>query len=516
MTVKKPVRCNRSDTTKMEGKVHVDVTLFLRGKQRLYGVPNGEFLRYAEYCTRRITRLRTLLRKDPMTAEGMKGPQLDLSPDKNQNISHMQIALLKADGVWARYRYLKMTAEKPARRAHALSRLRKCQKLWQLCHDCAVAFCDEQTQLEVDAFQGYAKASLELELGKWKEALTTFSGVLSVFEGIKEASNDTVLCGFCHDVIEDISPLIDFCKFNIGDSEDSSVSLTMSGRAKEIFSSLKVETTRVKQLTELAWRDKVIPIVHEGLRTKMATVVGIIEETRRADATLDSFDKLIAEAHGARQLIHTVQQKSDSEELRTMDEYLKWNSLMATIERSKVVLSTYKTPSERAGLASRTHTRITDLRKQFEDDKALEALESIWHTIKLMYIAEVNYGPQRIGLLDRARTFCDAAVQLIQDEGINDPPSLAPWASELLLTLRKSRINALAELNNVKLEASQPSTTPFLDDLGSFSSCPKLAEVPPAPKLVTPKPAIFNIAEDFLEYPSLKDKTNKKAWFKFW
>lgn len=496
-------------------KVHVDVTLFLRGKQRLYGVPKGEFERYAQYCTRRVTRLRKLLRKDPTTAEGMTGPKLDLSPDKNQNVSHMQIALLKADGTWARYRFLKTDAQKPDRRAHALRRLRKCQVMWQLCHDCAVAFCDEQTQLEVDAFQGFAKASLELELGEWKKALESFSGVLSIFEGIQEASKDPVLCGFCHDFIEDITPLIDFCKFNIGDSEASSVSFAMSGRAKEIFS-LKAETTSIKQITELSWRGKVIPIAHDGLKTKMATVVAILEETRMPGATIETFDKLIAEAHGARTVVRTVQQKSDSDELRLMDEYLRWNSLMATLERSKVHLSSYTNASDLAGLAGRTHNRIIDLRKQFEDNKTLEALEFIWHAIKLMHIGAVKSGAQRIGLLDRAKVLCDGAVQIIQDEEINDPPTLASWAQDLSVSIRKARITAIAEQNGVKTESSLHTPVPFLDDLESFSSCPKLVEVPPTPKLVTPKPAIFNIAEDFLEYPSLKDKTNKKAWFKFW
>lgn len=496
-------------------KVHVDVTLLLRGKQRLYAVPTGEFLRYAEYCTRRVNRLRQLLRKNPMTAAGMTGPKFDLSATNCQTPEHIQIVVLTADGVWARYRHLKMTAEKPERRAYALRRLRKCQKWWQLAHDCAHEFCDEQTQLEVDAFQTFARASLEMELGHWEKALTAFNEVLSVFRGIGEASEDLTLRGFCSDIAEDVLPLIDFCKFNLGDTEVTTVGAERAGEAKKVFS-LKA-TAKVKQLTELSWRGKVVPIVHDGLKQKMAAVADCIELVRRADASsLDVFDRLIAEAHGARQLLHTVQQKSDSDELRTMDEYLRWNSVIATVERSRAILGTYETPAQKAEFAGRTCARLADLRKQFQDDPAMEALEAIWKTVKLMNIAETRPGPEALGLFDRAKSQCELAVKVISDNELEDPPGIGEWAKSLMESVRKLRVLAIARCNGVEDGRMKRVDASFLDDLDSFAPCPKLVEVPPVPRLVTPKPAIFNLAEDYLEYPSLKDKTNKKAWFKFW
>ena len=450
-----------------------------------------------------------------MTAAGMTGPVFDLSPTNCQTAEHMQVVILTADGVWARYRHLKMTAEKPARRAYALRRLRKCQKWWQLAHDCAHEFCDEQTQLEVDAFQNMARASLEMELGHWENALSLFSEVLSVFRGIGEASEDPALRGFCGDIVEDILPLIDFCKFNLGDREVTTVSTERAGEAKKLYS-LKA-AAKVRQLTELSWRGKVVPIVHDGLKQKMAVVADCIEMVKKADASsLDVFDRLIAEAHGARQLLHTVQQKSDSDELRTMDEFLRWNSVIATLERSRAILATYDKPAQKAEFAGRTYARLVDLRKQFQDDPAIEALEAIWKAIKLMNIAETRSGPEGLGLLDRARSQCDAATQTITDNELNDPPGIAEWAKSLTESIRKLRVLAVARCNGVEDERSKRVEAPFLDDLDSFAPCPKLVEVPPVPRLVTPKPAIFNLAEDYLEYPSLKDKTNKKAWFKFW
>ena len=51
------------------------VTLTLRGKQRSYGVPENQFTRYAQYCTRRCARIRQILR-----IKG--GKEFDLNADE--------------------------------------------------------------------------------------------------------------------------------------------------------------------------------------------------------------------------------------------------------------------------------------------------------------------------------------------------------------------------------------------------------------------------------------------------
>ena len=79
------------------------VTLTLRGKQRSYGVPENQFTRYAQYCTRRCARIRQILR-----IKG--GKEFELTPLIHQNALHLELLVLMADGCWTYYKELKSSA----------------------------------------------------------------------------------------------------------------------------------------------------------------------------------------------------------------------------------------------------------------------------------------------------------------------------------------------------------------------------------------------------------------------
>lgn len=509
-------------------KVNIDVTLLLRGKQRLYGVKNNEYERYAQYCSRRVVRLAHLMKKREDCVE-MKGPKYNLSANINQNAEHMQIVLFKADGAFARYRFLKNTAEKQKRKSHAISRLRKSQKWWQLAHECADAFCTEKTQLEVQAFQSYAKASLELELGHWSEALSTFTAVTDIFSDIQNASSDATLKLFCREMIDDITPLIEFCRFNLGQIDGQHIDAETRERIINIYEGS--ENLPTNTLSELKWRDKTVPIVHEGLRVKLATVVDLIndihKEGHEPQFAMKLFDKLITESHSARQTIRSISSKGESEELQTIDSFLDWNSYIVTLERSRILLSTLSTPSQKADLASRTYLRISENKSKYENDPAIDALLNIWRSLKVFYIADVSTvsSEKSFGLLERAKNYINTALNIISSENVDNPPSLQKWATEIQDSIRKVRIVKIAHANGVVGIAGKRNTTeeaerPFLEDLNSFTSCPTLVQIPPLPKSVTPKGMIFNNARDeHLDYPDISAKLKKKSWsarLKFW
>jgi signal recognition particle subunit SRP68 len=493
--------------------VHVEVTLLLHTKQRAYGVPNGEFLKYSEYCTRKISRIRHFLRKSSSTV-GLKGPHFDLSPALNQNAEHLEIVLFQADSAWSRYRYLKSTAEKPGRRFHAIRRLRKSQKWWSLALECSVAFCTEQTQVEVRAHQSYSRGYLEIESGDWQRAFSTFSEVFSVFTELKTATQNSLLCSFCEDICSDITPLLTFCEFNLGITGVSSVDSTVRERVRGIFSA-SIDPTRVRQLTELKWRNKVIPIVHETLKTKLGSLMELIEESHRGLTSLTHYDRIITESHSVRQTIRSLPQ---NEELTTIDNYCNWQQFLARVERSRMVLSGYKTAIERAEHAGKTIGSITTYLEEFKNEPMISILELGWKAVKLLNIAESRRGPEVIGLLGRGKQNCEEALQKIGEIDIEDLPEIVEWIQNILSGIRKARITAIALENGVTLEITMKSGDIFVvDDLDSFTSCSKLVELPPKPKIINPKPVMFNIAidEEYLPYPNLEGKRTKKSWFSF-
>lgn len=492
--------------------VDVNVTLLLRGKQRAYGVHNGEFKRYATYCTTRAQRLRKLLKMDG-------GPKFDYSPKIQQNAEHLQILLFIADGAWARYRDLKNNAERGKMRAHSIRRLRKSQKWWKLAQECAAEFCTQKTQVEVDAFASYARATLQLEMAKWQEALETYTYVTQIFSTTEKNSNDPTIRSFCRDIIDDIAPLLQFCRFNLGDQDMASVDAKTNEMVREIASLYSnAPTTRV--LTELNWRGQITPIVHDGLRQKLASVIDLVEDTRKPNVDPELlkklYDKIIADSHGCIQLIETIGQKNDSSELKTLNTYLRWNSFIATLERSNALMTELKTPAEKADLAGRTYERIVQVKNQFAGDKSIEALEFTWRSAKVYNLALTFTGGKCIGLLDRARQYCSQAMQIVESENINDPPSLPIWLKTLSHDIRKVKVNIISAQNRPSTKKQQSA---FLDDLDNFTPCDELVQIPPQPRIITPKPAIFDNAQDYLDFPSLDAKINKKGLaerLKFW
>ncbi|OHT11630.1 hypothetical protein TRFO_03823 [Tritrichomonas foetus] len=516
-------------------KVHVDVTLLLRGKQRIYGVKNNEFERYAQYCSRRVVRLTKLMKKKEDVVD-MKGPKFNFSASVNQNSEHLQILLFKADGAWARYRFLKNTAEKQKRRSHAIQRLRKCQKWWQIAHDCAEAFCSERTILEVNAFQSYAKASLELERGEWSQALSTFTTVTDIFSDIREASPDATLRTFCGEIIDDINPLIEFCRFNLDKTDGTHIDAATREKIKNIYDQ-NTESLNTHTLSELTWRNKTVPIVHEGLRGKMANIVDLISDIHQHQAGSEDqvemklFDKLIMESHAARQTIRSIASKGESEELKVLDSYLDWNSYIVTLERSRVLLNTLSNANQKADLASRTYARILENKTKYDGDAAVEALMNIWRALKLLYITESNLINQQnnnasknnsksVALLERAKNYINTAQNIISAEGVVDPPILKTWASDVALQIRRQRIMKVAQTTGVEIFAKSGSSLSFLEDQDSYQSCQTLVQVPPLPKPIVPKGMIFNSARDeYLDYPNIDTKLSKKSWsarLKFW
>ena len=492
----------------------VPVTCMLRGKQRSYGVPDNQFTRYAQYCTRRCARIREILK-----IKG--GKDFDLPPSIHQNAYHLELLILMADGCWTRYRELKNTATAGERRQHALRRLRKSLVWWNRAKEAAAVFGAERTQLEINAFADNAEATLQLERGHWKEALEKFYNVSEVFKGLSQKTSDTTFRNHCKDIIEDIEPLLVYCRYNLGESETVQASAEIREKVKNIVS-IGAVSASTRKIQEVKWRGWTIPINHEGLKTKLASIIDLIADTRSdvhdQEFRITLYDRLIAESHGARQVVHTLSSQNENEDLAKLDLFLRWNSFIATLERSHALVETFPTPAERAEFAGRTYSRVVEVKPQFENDAAIEAFEHLWHGIKCFYIGEAKKGAETITMLDRASTHAQKALSIVNAENIDDPPSLNIWSQELIKTSKIKRVHAVASVSGL-VEKKEGSQRHFFEDLKSYEPCNTLVSVPPNPRTITPKPMIFDLAGDFLEYPNIESKLKKKGLFaklSFW
>ena len=489
------------------------VTLTIRGKQRSYGVPDNQFTRYRKYCIKRCERIREILR-----IKG--GKDFDLTPSVHQNAYHLELLVLMADGCWTYYKELKSSATGGQRRQHALRRLRKSLLWWNRAKEAAAVFGTEQTQLEINAFADYAEATLHLERGHWQDALSRFMNVSEVFRGLSQASSDSAYQKHCQDMLEDIEPLLVFCRYNLGETETVQASAELREKVKSIVS-IGATSSATRKVSEIKWRDWTIPINHEGLKTKLASILDLIQDTRSdvhdQELRVTLYDRLIAESHGARQVVHTLSSQNANEDLAKLDTFLRWNSFIATLERSHALIETFPTAAEKAEFAGRTYSRIVEIKPQFENDSAIEAFEQFWHAVKCFYIGEAKSGAETITMLDRAQEHATKAQSIITQENVDDPPTLRQWTESFISQIRVRKIQAIAVVNGLH-EDKTSGDRPFFEDLKSYAPCNTLVTVPPKPRTVTTKPMIFDLAGDYLQFPDLSKKQKKGLLSKlsFW
>ena len=182
------------------------------------------------------------------------------------------------------------------------------------------------------------------------------------------------------------------------------------------------------------------------------------------------------------------------------------------------MLETFPSDAERADFAGRTFQRIVEMHPGFPEDPAIEALELTWHAVKCLNVGLAHSGAERLTMLERAKKHCNDAIGVINADDVTDPPSLRAWAGELLVSIRRARVGAIAEINGLHPDAAD-SGKPFLSDLGDFAPCETLVRVPPVPRKSAPKPILYDTAGEFLEFPSLDGKLKKKglaSLLKFW
>lgn len=186
---------------------------------------------------------------------------------------------------------------------------------------CAIEFCTEKTQLEIDAFSSYAKAQYEIEKERWQTGMDFFNESLTIFQSLNNQTRDPSLSDYCLEFISDIEPLLELCRFNLGQSSRIS-NPEIKNKLQGVFSF----HLSSRKLTELKWRNKIVQVAHEGLRLKLAIVLDLIEDSKNQDNSKELlqniYDKIIAESHGARQILGTLLKKNESEDLQFIDQFL--------------------------------------------------------------------------------------------------------------------------------------------------------------------------------------------------
>ncbi|KAL7989427.1 hypothetical protein Chor_012093 [Crotalus horridus] len=252
----------------------LEILQIVKESQQQHGLRHGDFQRYRGYCSRRLRRLRKTLNFKMGNRHKFTGKKIteELLSDNR----YLLLILMDAERAWSYAMQLKQEANtEPRKRFHLLSRLRKAVKYAEeLEHLCESSRVDAKTKLEAQAYTAYLTGMLRFEHQEWKAAMEAFNKCKTIYEKLASAFTEEQAILY-NQRVEEISPNIRYCAYNIGDQSAISELMQMrlrtggtEGLLAEKLESL-ITQTRAKQaatMSEVEWRGRTVPVKIDKVR----------------------------------------------------------------------------------------------------------------------------------------------------------------------------------------------------------------------------------------------------------
>lgn len=275
MTAKDSKSTDKTVNKKPDGPFTVRFLMIIKKLQQLHGLRHGDYQRYRNYCTRRIRRLRRSLhlpqgdkrhfRKRPITAAHL------------DNEKAVEIPLIMAERAWSYAMQLRIEANTELRKKyHVTSRLRKAVNcaldLQKLCDSDTF---DASTKLEAEAYVGWMRGTLYFELKSWTEAIENLKTAQVIYKNLSislGAADENVI--FYNQRIDELTPSIRYCAYNIGDETAIEELLQLRTHAQGdllknidiVMKQLTEDTSSSLSLDETKWLGKPLAVKSEKVK----------------------------------------------------------------------------------------------------------------------------------------------------------------------------------------------------------------------------------------------------------
>ncbi|XP_076871996.1 signal recognition particle subunit SRP68 isoform X4 [Brachyhypopomus gauderio] len=246
----------------------LEILQIIKDSQQQHGLRHGDYQRYRGYCSRRLRRLRKTLGFRMGNRHKFTGKKVTVEMLTDNR--YLLLVVMEAERAWSYAMQLKQEANtEPRKRFHLVARLRKAAKhgerLERLCDSPRV---DAKTKLEAQAYSAYLLGMVQFELQQWTSAMEAFNKCKTIYE--KLASAFTEEQGVLYrQRVEEISPNIRYCAYNIGDQNAMNdlmqMRLSAGGGGAMIAEKLEalITQTRAKQaatMSEVEWRGRTVPV----------------------------------------------------------------------------------------------------------------------------------------------------------------------------------------------------------------------------------------------------------------
>ncbi|CAB3223955.1 unnamed protein product [Arctia plantaginis] len=540
----------------------LEILRITKDAQQQHGLRHADFQRYRGYCSRRLRRLRKVL----------KIPQGDRRHYRRRDVTtvHLTAAaaenrllcvpLLQAERAWAHAMQLRQEANtEPRKKFHLVSRLKKAcahaQTLLQLCEQSGM--CDARTQLEAGAYAAWLSGALLVELQQWRPAAESLHRAQLVLEKLCAALPEDERLVY-RQKVEELKPSLRFCAYNIGDESAAGDLVAMRGQGLiENLDSLMAQAkeSRSGVMHEVEWRGRRVTVRPEKVRLFLIALQDFDKSVVNADtvqAKIDILENILMDSKDAISALKD-EIKSDPK-LKTASEtqmssvnyllsYLMYLRLMRTIDRNNLLVQqaeeARKNNIQIDGKKVRPHdlTRLYEIILQnftelqqlpgFESDAAyqqeIEIQTKAYRAFRCYYIAQVLTTLRRfreaLAMLERCSNYTvESLGSKLADKQLVEKLQVLKKDIESC----KFEVHADSVLEDDDDQDEDTKFTsgkykdkkPLVDRLDEYredtqvlTKNPNIYKMPPSMDAIPCKPLFFDLACNFVEFPNLDDKT---------
>ncbi|KAJ8002049.1 hypothetical protein DPEC_G00175770 [Dallia pectoralis] len=565
---------NKENST--EDGIGLEILQIIKDSQQQHGLRHGDYQRYRGYCSRRLRRLRKTLGFKCGNRHKFTGKKVTvemLSDNKYCDNRYLLLVLMEAERAWSYAMQLKQEANtEPRKRFHLLSRLRKAAKhgerLEKLCESPRV---DAKTKLEAQAYTSYLSGMVRFELQEWKAAMEAFNKCKTIYEKLASAFTEE-LAVLYHQRVEEISPNIRYCAYNIGDqnamNELMQMRLSAGGGGGMMAEKLEalITQTRAKQaatMSEVEWRGRTVPVKIDKARifllglgdNEAAIALAANEETKER-----LYETLLAECRDTIQAVREelkteAKQRERSDEaggkvsnLQFLHSYLTYIKLWTVVKRNESMahvlqakLKETQPDENKRGPRPQDLIRLYDIILQslaelsslqgLEDDNAFQkevALKMlVYKAYRCFFIAQsyvlVKKWSEALVLYERVLKYAKEVQSKAKsfNNSLKDLPDVQELITEVNAEKYSLQAAAILDTEDTPEAPIQPNVrdnTPLCERLETFhldpalvGKQPNLVQFPPDFQPIPCKPLFFDLALNHVAFPPLDDKVEQKG-----
>ncbi|CAL8289195.1 unnamed protein product [Arctogadus glacialis] len=548
--------------------VGLEILQIIKDSQQQHGLRHGDYQRYRGYCSRRLRRLRKTLGFKMGNRHKYTGKKI--TEEMLSDSRYLLLVLMEAERSWSYAMQLKQEANtEPRKRFHLMSRLRKAakhgQKLEKLCESPSI---DAKTKLEAQAYTAYLTGMVEFELQEWKPAMEAFNKCKTIYEKLASAFTEE-LAVLYHQRVEEISPNIRYCAYNIGDQNAINDLMQMrliGGGGNMMAEKLEalITQTRAKQaatMSEVEWRGRTLPVKIDKARIfllGLADNEAAIAQASNEDTKEHLYETLLSEC---RDTIQAVREELKAEKqrergpdadtgkvsnLQFLHSYLSYIKLCTVVKRNESMAHTLqaklKDPhndENKRGPKPQDLIRLYEIILQslaelstlqgleedhtFQKEMALKTL--VYKAYRCFFIAQsyvlVKKWSEALVLYERVLKYAkevQSKAKSIGDKELPDVQELIAEVNAEKYSLQAAAILDTEEVNEAPAERPVKDNTPLCDRLETFrldpalvGKQPNLVHFPPGFQPIPCKPLFFDLALNHVAFPPLDDKVEQKG-----